>query len=398
MKSIIKNIKYSDNEFYALGVKTMPDGEIEIVSILKVTFLKTSLEFEKFTIPQSQTIETWLKGKNLLVHLSNDNAIWKLFATERTDEKSIANKVLPDVDLDQFCMVHEQCRDKTLAALIRIEHLNSVSTWFKSKGAFAVSVSWGPVAGVEVLNMTTEGTYSFDDQLFSLNDVSFTSQNIEDPDYDLLLQLDGKVLNSSEALALGTAIGYLKKATSQFTLAEVQEELKFRSWFHTLLKYSALILIPVLLLSLFVSFKLSSELANLESAHLMQNTSNMEFTAVKSVIDKKLELISETGINKRIDAAFCLDRLGASLPAEIVLNKVVVYPIVDELQRDEPVDINYEQILVLGESPNTAILNYWIRDVEQFPWVQKVNISHYQSDEIRYAQFKLILNLADTEL
>jgi len=233
--------------------------------------------------------------------------------------------------------------------------------------------------------------------MFSLGQSNLSTQVVAEPNFDIELEVDGKFLNSSEVLAVGTAISYLKRATSQLIISEGQKELKFKIWYYNLLKYSAMVLLPLILFSVIIYFKIHSDIEELESAHLLQNTSSMEFKAVKSVIDKKLELISETGISKQLDAAYCLDKLGASLPTEIILNRIVVYPVVGDLQRDEPVDINYEQIIVLGQSPNTTLLNNWIREVEMFPWVQKVNIFHYQSDELHPGEFQLTLNLSDFE-
>ncbi|MNE10227.1 hypothetical protein D3C80_1029310 [compost metagenome] len=88
-------------------------------------------------------------------------------------------------------------------------------------------------------------------------------------------------------------------------------------------------------------------------------------------------LLADLGWNGGISKAWLLDQIGYSIRqyAQIALTQIQINPQIKGLGSN--IIQKPDQILIQGTSPTLEILNLWLRELKNNPWITKVSIEEY---------------------
>lgn len=108
---------------------------------------------------------------------------------------------------------------------------------------------------------------------------------------------------------------------------------------------------------------------------------------------RKSELIRASGIMSNNFVAYYLDEIGNSVPNDIHLKEMDVFPLKKKLKSKHKVEVDKSEILVHGTTKNNEVLDDWIEELSDFDWVESVKLIGYLVDEKQVAQFDIKLKI-----
>lgn len=108
---------------------------------------------------------------------------------------------------------------------------------------------------------------------------------------------------------------------------------------------------------------------------------------------RKVVLVDNSGIQSSRYLTFYLDELGASVPASIQLEMLEAFPLTEALKPKRKVELNRQQISIIGYSSNSKVLDDWMEQLEQKKWVAGVELMNYVRINDKKATFNLLVKI-----
>jgi len=108
-----------------------------------------------------------------------------------------------------------------------------------------------------------------------------------------------------------------------------------------------------------------------------QQSTVKDLDKLEDEIKRNEHLLTELGWNGGVSKAWLLDQIGYSIRqyAQITLTQIQVNPQTKGL--GNIVIQKADQIMIKGTSPTLEILNLWLRELKNNPWITKVSIEEY---------------------
>jgi hypothetical protein len=143
------------------------------------------------------------------------------------------------------------------------------------------------------------------------------------------------------------------------------------------------------------------------------SSKNRELQTKQSLFTGKLERMNElqrsikereafldkTGWKNSPHLSFYADRIGASIPREIRLSKLEVFPVRQKSKGEHKiVEIENKTILVTGLCTRPTVLNEWVVHMKMLKWVNEVTLEDYHFDALEKEGVFTVRVKAGTEL
>ncbi len=143
-----------------------------------------------------------------------------------------------------------------------------------------------------------------------------------------------------------------------------------------------------LIINYFYINHLNQNIAQLESDLSTHNENLSLLEGLKEEQKRKEQLIASAGVNSRHFLAFYLDKIGKSVPKDITLSEMFLFPVEGKLKDKQKVEVNQEKIRVAGSTKGNEILDDWMEAIDRLKWVHSVELINYLTSEDQ-AEFEL---------
>ena len=124
-------------------------------------------------------------------------------------------------------------------------------------------------------------------------------------------------------------------------------------------------------------FNIFEEHNQLEVELNLYESKNAKITELLSNYEKKKSLIEQAGIFENKKLSVFADKIGSSLPNEIVLKELYFNPEIGETEEDSLVNFNKNQLLIKGNCNKSYILNEWINVLKNQNFIKNVNLKNF---------------------
>ncbi|MCC7453421.1 MAG: hypothetical protein IT222_04580 [Crocinitomix sp.] len=94
--------------------------------------------------------------------------------------------------------------------------------------------------------------------------------------------------------------------------------------------------------------------------------------------DRKEKLLQSSGLLNKNFLSYYLMELGNSIPTTISFDQIIVRPLTDEIKQRKKIAFEEHLILINGRTTSSHVLSRWIQELEEKPWLEKVDILSYE--------------------
>ncbi|WP_343567575.1 hypothetical protein [Sphingobacterium sp.] len=381
---------------------------------LSIRCCKVKLEKDQLEIEDTWEVDDWelitnnkYKDTPVALHLDSRQILIKETTPMDLDEERLKS-IFPSYDADRFYHGQLQGESKQWVAFVRKDYIVEMIDRFAVNGYQVIKVFIGPFVLDAILGQINSygDAYTFDG-----HSIRIGAENKQWQEYRY-----GQEFESRFALKIGDhpikpqyvtayAIAFsalMADYIPEYGLLIPEVEEQRQSWLEKQkFNVNLLILVAVFFLLLLVNTFLFSHYYQ-ENMALGDRVSSQQSTVqdlgkLEGGIKSNEQLLAELGWNGGVSKAWLLDQIGYSIRqfTQISLAQIQVNPQSKGL--GNTVIQQADQIIIKGNSPTLEMLNLWLRELKNNPWIAKVSIEEYgnkQQDETMDA-FTIKINYND---
>jgi len=208
--------------------------------------------------------------------------------------------------------------------------------------------------------------------------------------------LDNLVLSNFHLPLYGAAINFYNNNKNKVT--STNEEISTEEFLYKLaFEKGAKIMLFSFFIALLASYTaiqyFSAKNAELNIQNIYSNQTFEWRNKLEKQKENKLNIINQTGIASSKYSAFYTYEIAKSVPSEINLNFLDIFPIEKEIKASEKVQLGLKIITIKGFTLNEPILNSWIEALKNFKWCNKLEIIAIKKDKNNTTFFELQINI-----
>ncbi len=211
--------------------------------------------------------------------------------------------------------------------------------------------------------------------------------------------IDDKLTALHEALALAISRQYKRPLEGMKLALDETEKEKTGKEYREFRKFRVfgLIIVSVILLLLLASYfyhnSLNDDIAQLEADLTLESENVSVLERLKQEKMRKEQLVSSSGSNSSQFITFYLDHIGESVPREISLVEMTIFPLKEKMKQKRKVELDQGLISIEGLCPDSQTLDRWIDKLEGKDWISRVELLNYLKLNDRQARFNLMIEI-----
>lgn len=157
--------------------------------------------------------------------------------------------------------------------------------------------------------------------------------------------------------------------------------------------FAVSVILCALLGNYFYVNHLNSEIAQLELDLSVSNESLAMLSRLEDEKQRKEQLVLSAGVNSSRFLAYYLDVIGRTVPKQINLQELQVFPLDSKLKNKQKVEVNKTTVRIAGSTLGNEVLDDWIERMDRFEWVQGIELLNYLKTEGERSDFLLLITL-----
>jgi len=158
-------------------------------------------------------------------------------------------------------------------------------------------------------------------------------------------------------------------------------------------------MLSMILLALMVNYfyqnSLNSQIAQLELDLSISNDNLSLLDRLEQEKLRKEQLVFNAGVNTSRFLSFYLDEIGRTVPKNINLHELNVFPLESKLKNKHKIEVDKESIRISGSTADNEVLDDWIEKMDRFEWIKSIELLNYLKNEQERADFKLIIRVSN---
>lgn len=337
----------------------------------------------------------------VFIVIDGKGVLHKKLAVDRANEPLAA---FPDIDPKAFYIQKSSHKsENSFVSVCRKETLDNLLKELSHSGFNVLSCALGPLVinafldligiaedtihlGYSVIRVDRTGILAVTRaETFNQDAVSIQSEHI------------GADVLACFCLAIGYFSGNLTKAdTLNFPeLSQMGEEVKFKRRYYKLIGFGVVGAFLVLLINFFVYSSYASDLERLEEDYYQNSKMIKQLQTLEADFERERLFLEN---NELLDHFACIpfcDQLGASVPEDIVLEKIEVNPILGKIRSGKRVKYLKGVAVVEGLAEHDNSLSRWVQRLGEEDWVLEVIIEKYSYENDGNLCFVLRIELGE---
>lgn len=398
--------KYRLND--CIGISLRQEGDKSSFRCCKV-----SLDKEQLEIDETWEITDWELIANskhrsipVALHLEARQILIKESSAIGLDEDQLKS-VFPSYDASRFYTVQMSGESKSWIAFVRRDYITEILDRFSAAGYEVIKVFIGPFLLDNILGQLNSysSEYSFDRHAIHIHPENKKWQQYrwgDEFENRFALKIGDHPIKQQYLLPYAAAfstlmLDYVNDYSIQVAAVEEQRQtwLEKQRFKINLVALTGLLFL-LLLINTFLFSHYYQENQALEGKVSTQQSTVKDLGKLEAGIKENEQLLSELGWNGGVSKAWLLDQIGYTIRhyAQITLSQIQINPQSKGL--GNTVIQQADQLVVKGNSPTLEMLNLWLRELKNNPWITKVSIEEYgnkqQDDTLDAFTIKITYN------
>lgn len=153
-------------------------------------------------------------------------------------------------------------------------------------------------------------------------------------------------------------------------------------------------ILMILMGNYFYQNHLNNEIAQLQADLSLSDNNLALLDRLDQEKIRKEQLVKSAGVTSTRFLSYYLDEIGRTVPKGIQLQTMQLFPLEGKLKNKHKVEVNNEQIIINGSTPENVVLDDWIEHMDRFEWIKSIELLNYLKAGEELAEFKLLITLA----
>lgn len=302
---------------------------------------------------------------------------------------------------DDFYTQEFEHDGQTYLSLIKHIDLDSILSEFEQAGFPIVSLALGPFACLSILpRLGDRGAHQIsigqDKTVLQIDRHLFTYQSELLQDYRFAavekekysaLAIDSEEMDERFFVAFAHAfcviaeIGHptIQQTAAIYAAAEYQQKLQFKRT----ARVSCMFVLAVLMLNYYLFIRASQQLEDTASAQYLQQKSTL--AALREEVQRGDELFRDLNIGQkqgRAPLSTLLDKIGATLPGDLLLEEITVYPSSSSIGTKNKIpSYDFGTVHIKGECKEIINLHRWVKILKGLAISPDVLLENYANTD-----------------
>ncbi len=373
--------------FLLVNVKTK--GQ-ELVIQEKIAFLHFNevLKYLKPSIPLFLTINT-------------NSTITKSTGNSRQQGRALANSIFPNLDYDALFFESYRLRKQDFVSIINKKEVKGILNKLKEAGVVVFSFCIGLSGMAQILDFVHEPeihSASFSLVFDPLKEIITASNAVTEAQetYDLNgLEIQGKFLLAFGAVVSGIA-GNKKESSNFFEIQHsLKDEYKNRRRLSLIIRFSLSVVLIALLINFMFYDHYFNKVQNLNNEKSVNETNIKRLEQVRQRVTKKENRVTKALSSYNSSVSYYLDQIARTVPKSLVLNELAYQPLSKPKRISKPIDYEFGEISVIGETDSRTDFIDWITQMERFEWVDYIETLEFDYQNQNSSLFKVNITLVN---
>lgn len=321
----------------------------------------------------------------------------KIITNTISSKVDYKEKLLFNKDPNSFYINKIEKSDQVLISIARKNEIDDCLQKFTKAGYDVIDFSIGAII-FENLRSLVPSKESIVTDLYNYNFISNTvevsNQENEAELHDL--SVASEVIKNSHILAFSGFLAYLNPSLASKNFEEILHTRKESFIYKKAFNFTGLIFGTLLLSLLISSFILQKIYANknLDIQYELTTHNNIQNSIEKLKKDKiyKENILRNTSFGSGNNISDYLSQMLKSVPEDIILEELEVFPIIEELQEGKNAAFSSKSIIVKGVTPTQFSVNDWMKTLNKLQWIKKTEVKNYELKKDN-VQFILQINI-----
>lgn len=306
-----------------------------------------------------------------------------LSENETLDINQLVKQYLPTINSSDFYVQFYKNDNSTgFLSICRKDLINVLVQRFSNQKQIPVTLYIGPLAINALAPLAKQLNFSYT-SLYQLELTNGFIQKINSIDIDAskINSIDGLTISPQELISFASAFSYLSR---QIPFDSPNKELTDLLTNH-IQKLKLNLLIFALIGFIFIVSAVNSVLffQKFEEHHQLDvelnlyESKNAQITQLLESYQKKKTLIEQAGMFDNKKLSLFADKIGGSLPDEILLRELYFNPETGETEADSLIDFKKNELIIKGNCDKSLILNEWINVLKSQSFIKSVNLQNF---------------------
>lgn len=335
-----------------------------------------------------------------LQELSKNTPLLLAFSGKGIISKKVGNKgnylkeIIFNASAEDFYTYQVLSATHNFVSVARKEVIDEVLEKFRTLDFQIVDFSIGPFVASRLAFLEKQAL-PVQDYILQLNEntvVAFQKSN-----ENQTITIDDETIETNSLTLLATAIQYSYPSEEILyddgSILEDRETFKYKKRFNRLAITTLLFFLITLLGSYIALLYYNDQYVNYNSQ--LKNL-NDTYSKVKELKDEQLQkqaILNESGTLTNAFLSQYTFEIGKTVPKTINLTSLEVNPLQNRLKQNEKLLFNTNQIVLSGETKESAMLNYWVKDLKKLQWVSKIEIVSFKRNRKQVGLFTVKIDL-----
>jgi Tfp pilus assembly protein PilN len=351
-----------------------------ILEVEKSGTVKEDLSILPTLLPVSIPIVLSLAGKGIL---------HKKVQQQGSDKLKLFDYVFPNARITEYAVQYQPCADNGIyVSVIRKDQAERLVKEIADMGYSVLSMSLGSFAVAPLLKaiefpngQLSAGKHQSVIDKGTVSEYSYTANETIET-IDIGDQKISSVLLTAYAMGFQYLVAGIEKIETTLELFDqAQSDYREKRVFKVLsagglIFFFALLVINTIAYSLLSESnnRLSAEYGSLQHVTVSNKKGTEEF-------NRKEAFLSQAGWLNPAAISYYSDRIASSLPDEIQLTSLAVYPFDEQISRKNKKEIfEPNMILVKGVSRKPTDINRWVKLLNEYSWIKQIKVQDYTFD------------------
>lgn len=394
---------YLSNLKHLIGIEVIQLQGEWYYNIVELKQIKNNIDIvSKYILVQDLTTIEILKDIPVFITINSQGIIHRTINNQSSKIETKIQNVLPNAKIDDFYYQLFPIQQGEVLSIARKQTIDDIIQDLQAKGLDILSVTLGSFHVQYILPLLRDKDLvetSVHQLQFANNELSDFSTNQELPEEtDILVGQNwlNTVLSVPFAAAFSGLLSIANHVVEIPTITKNQEEFIWGRLF----KISLTTILAIFLIGLTINFILFTQYS--KENDTLSIRAGIKEQKLQTLDTLRQKLNEQQGLTNLLASktSFYSDRIASSMPTDIELFEMTIFPEEKQTLYDEETPTTYDNksIIVKGNCKNSFIYNQWLKTIKGFDWVKEVKNVNYQDINEDYSEFELRIVLLNDKL
>ncbi len=392
LRNLLKYCKYG-SLYAAIEHQSNDENEQFALLVLKKEKNEFKIETQKLLESLKEVAETINKDQHLYLIVNNNQVLSKSIQKELSEDK-VVQKSFPNIKISDFYYEIVQLEESTYISICRKEYIEKLINDYKQNNINIIGFTLGNNSATHLLSFIEKTNFSTSNTIISIGKNQLKSIDLNDRIDETSYVINGIEISNTYILALASVIAYYTNSTSTSS--------NFKNYNVSILKYYtqkrcfslglktgvALLFISLLINFLYFDFY-NKKIENLTQKTQINQSQKEQLLLLNSELNSKKKLVGDIINSTASKTSLYFDLIGLIVPNTILLGSMKYQPILKNIEEQKKIVLNSQTLFIKGSSSNSQNFSTWIKNLENFDWINSVDIVDYGIGKKTNTMFEL---------